>query len=106
MAMVSTADDIKMFWQFDIHGTLGSIKVISNPWLPMQDENIFIIYPHNQEPIEVKVVADKPLYTYQIDVVNDNIHARNDQGISLQDSLGNVVVLENWLEQVKRQTVN
>lgn len=104
IAVVSTADDIKMFWQFDIHGTAGSIKVITNPWLPTLDENKLIVYRNGQAPLEVNVTADKPLYTYQIDVVNENIakvDVNRSTGISLEDSLGNTIVLETWLQQVK-----
>ena len=108
MAVVSTADDIDMFWQFDIYGTKGCLKVITNPWLPTCDENKVILYINNEkQPIEINVQADKPLYTYQIDVVNQQIMRKDNKsnnefnGISLLDSLGNTIVLETWLQKVK-----
>lgn len=105
MAVVSTADDIKMTWQFDIYGTKGFIKVVTNPWLPSRDDNKLVIHLHNEStPIEINVSADKSLYTHQIDVTNTQIMKRdpkNFEGTTLLDSLGNTIVLETWLQQVK-----
>lgn len=101
MAVVSTADDVEMHWHFEAHGTAGSLKVISNPWLP-DSTNQCVIYKNNEKPIEIIVSAEKPLYTYQIDTVNQCIFQNSDaKPISLQDSLGNVVVLENWINQIR-----
>lgn len=105
MAVISTADDIKMAWQFDVYGTKGSLKVITNPWMPDQDNNKLHIYLNNEpNPIEINVQAEKPLYTYQIDFLNSQIlnQSTNDfNEISLSNSLGNTIVLETWLQQVK-----
>lgn len=108
MAVVSTADDIDMFWAFDIYGTKGRLTCITNPWLPEQENTFLVYHQHNSAPEEIKVMAEKPLYTYQIDTVNAAIKNRNagDQhGISLLDSLGNTIVVEEWLSQVKRNCI-
>jgi len=50
------------------------------------------------------VTAEKSLYTYQIDSMNKNIIERDISKscpISLQDSMGNTIVIETWLHQVK-----
>lgn len=109
MAVVSTADDVEMFWQFDVYGTNGSLKMITNPWLPDRDNNKIMINYHNKTPVEINVTAEKSLYTYQIDALNNKIlnnKIRNDNSIhddevSWQDSLGNITVLDTWLQQVK-----
>lgn len=105
MAVVSTADDLEMFWQFDVYGTEGNLKVITNPWLPSLGENKILIYRnHEKKPIEINVTADKSLYTYQIDTMNKNIMNQtylNHDGISLSDSLRNIRVLETWFDQIK-----
>lgn len=103
MAVVSTADDIEMFWQFDIYGTRGSLKVITNPWLP-DHENKILIHLNDENPREINVTAEKSLYTYQIDTVSTHVKNRmiaESSGISLLDSLGNTIVLEKWLQQIK-----
>lgn len=97
VAIISAADDIAMRWQFDIYGSKGSLKVISNPWLPEKENNRCLIYlDDHSSPTEINISADKPLYTYQIDAVS-NLN----QTITLQDSLGNIAVLEKWLSQLK-----
>jgi predicted dehydrogenase len=110
MAVVSTADDIEMFWQFDIYGSDGCLKVITNPWLPTCDNNkILISQGKNNTPSEINVTAEKSLYTYQIDVLGKSIINRNKtkcDGISLLDSMGNTVVLETWLQQIKKNRSN
>ncbi len=105
MAVVSTADDIKMTWQFDVYGTKGSLKVVTNPWLPNCDNNKILIYLNNETtPSEISVDAEKSLYTYQIDLANMQIMNKgtdNFNETTLLDSLGNTIVLENWLQQIK-----
>ncbi|CEG56022.1 Gfo/Idh/MocA family protein [Legionella fallonii] len=108
MAVVSTADDWEMSWQFDVYGTDGSLKVLTNPWLP-DNENKYLIQSYTENNAkETTITADQPLYSYQIDVVNNQILNRSSNenlGISLTDSLGNLIVLETWLNQVKGEGV-
>lgn len=103
LAVISTADDIEMFWQFDIYGTQGYLKVISNPWLPDCENNKILIYLNNEvSSREINITADKSLYTYQIDEVNRQILNENAVGkISLLNSLGNTIVLETWRQQIE-----
>lgn len=105
MAVVSTADDIKMAWQFDVYGTKGLLRVDTNPWLPNCDNNKVYIYLNGEtNPVEISVNAEKSLYTYQIDLANLQIMNKgmdNFNEKTLLDSLGNTIVLEKWLQQVK-----
>lgn len=105
MATVSTADDIEMYWQFDVYGTKGHLKVISNPWLPDEENNKIIISRHNEKaPQEITVTAEKSLYTYQIDAVSQHIidgKIQNYDDMSWQDSIGNAKVLDTWFQQVQ-----
>jgi predicted dehydrogenase len=104
IAVVSTADDIDMFWQFDVYGTKGSLKVVSNPWKPDYHNKLLIRSHDEKAPIEINITADKPLYTYQIDTMNSKIQQNKmtEQNIlPLLDSLGNTMVLEEWLQHVK-----
>lgn len=105
MAVVSTADDIEMHWQFEIYGTKGRLKMLSNPWLPNHENNRYLLYREDEaNPTEINITANKPLYTYQIDTVNTHIingQFKSREGISLQDSLGNITVLETWLKQIQ-----
>lgn len=104
MAVVSTADDMEMFWQFDVHGTEGSLKMISNPWLPDRENNKILItsYTKNNSN-EITVTAEKSLYAYQIDAMSRKIRNEaatlNDE-ITWADSIGNISVLEKWVQLV------
>lgn len=102
MAVISTADDIKMVWQFDVFGTKGSLKIVTNPWLPDRDHNKILIYLNDETmPLEINVTAEKSLYTYQIDAVNTQIMNKNPfSEKTIMDSLGNTIVLENWLHSI------
>ena len=105
IAVVSTADDFEMVWQFDVYGTLGSLRAITNPWLPDEENNKCVVQLYeDKKELEFNIKAEKPLYTYQIDVVNSHIMKNSVQKqnvISLADSLGNIRVLEDWLKQIK-----
>ncbi|KTD47543.1 Gfo/Idh/MocA family protein [Legionella quateirensis] len=105
IAVVSTADDIEMVWQFDVYGTLGSLRAVTNPWLPDEENNKCVVQLYeDKNELEFIIKAEKPLYTYQIDTVNSHIMKNSVQkvnAISLADSLGTIRVLEDWLKQVK-----
>ena len=105
IATISTADDMAMRWQFDIHGTEGHLKIITNPWLPTENNQIVIQKNNDEQLIEMNICADKPLYTYQIDamgnIITHNHSFLHHDEISLADSAENAAVLEAWLKQVK-----
>lgn len=103
MATISTSDEIDMFWQFDIYGTKGNIKVISNPWLPAKENKLYVFPDNEQNPIEFTINAHHSLYTYQIDELNRQIinnDIANFNAAALRNSLGNALVLERWIDKV------
>ncbi|GEM_PF-6813575 len=60
IAVVSTADDIGKFYQFDMIGTEGSLKVVTNPWMPEINNNKIIICRNDEDtPREINVTAEK-----------------------------------------------
>lgn len=107
VAVVSTADDMDMVWQFDVYGTEGHLSMITNPWMPDQTKNTIVIRRNKHEqPIEINVTADKSLYTYQIDAMNETIingdaFSPRSGAVTWQDSLGNITVLDAWLKQLQ-----
>ncbi|QEY50048.1 Gfo/Idh/MocA family protein [Legionella longbeachae] len=106
LAVVSTADDIEMYWQFDVYGTEGHLQVVTNPWLPTQDNNLLLVCRHNEPALEIQVAAEASLYSYQIDLMNHMIlngDTLNSKRISLLESYGTISVLETWMQQVKAQ---
>lgn len=111
IATVSTADDIDMFWQFDIYGTEGRLHLATNPWLPERENNTVLICRHKySEQFEIKINAEKSLYTYQIDEMNTAIMQGAIQSeqdvVTIAESMCNIEILESWLQQVKAHFVN
>lgn len=103
MAVVTTADDISMHASFEIIGTEGNLRFDTNPWLPEQRNNRFIIHQYKTgEAAEVNVTADLSLYAYQIDTVSCHIlqGAKQCSSVSWQDTLGNMRVLDTWRRSV------
>lgn len=93
-----------MHWQFEVYGTKGHLKVETNPWLPGCEGNkVYLSLNNESTPREISVNAEKSLYTYQIDFINEQILKRDSKQFnktSLLDSMGNAIVLETWLKQI------
>ncbi|RUR10963.1 Gfo/Idh/MocA family oxidoreductase [Legionella sp. km772] len=101
MATISTADDLEMRWQFEVYGSKGHLKLLSNPWLPEKTDNKMMIQVNGEKlPQEIKIQAPRSLYTYQIDAFNHQILNPNQSELPLSFSFGNLNVLETWREQV------
>ncbi len=103
MAVISTADDMEMHWQFDVYGSNGRLSAVTNPWMPNNASKLLIHRNHHAIPEEITVQAHQPLYTYQIEAVNHRIlkkDFKNEARISLNDSLENTRLLEYWRQQV------
>lgn len=101
-ATVTTADDIGMFSQFDVYGTKGHLKVVTNPWLPTCDHNQILIFENNKsQPTEINVKAEQSLYAYQIDAVSNGIiNGSQSATVSWEESIGNIAALSAWRQQV------
>jgi len=105
MAMVTTADDMAMYAQFDVFGTEGHLRMLTNPWFPDQQNNKIQIYRNDTPGLtEINVTADKSLYTYEIDMVNQLIYSDGElsqtAAVSWADSMGNIALLDAWIRQV------
>lgn len=105
IANIGTADDLELSWYYELIGDEGCMQLKSNPWLPPQSENCAIIRDKNGSDIlQIKIDAIKPLYSYQIDTLGNailGIPASGSDVIPLEDSLGNIQILEKWLKQIK-----
>lgn len=101
IAQVSTSNNTDTWHQFDVVGSTGVLRVITNPW-KAESENIVVIYRNGNQKI-YRFFADKSLYTYQIDTVNHHLLAQqltpNFDAISWEHSLGNIAALEEWVKQ-------
>jgi predicted dehydrogenase len=110
MASISSADDLPMQAQFDIYGTKGKLKMLSNPWLPNQDQNKILITLDNEvEPIEIDFQAPQSLYTYQINALSNAVlHQIEREMIKnmMAHSIGNAIALEQWRHVIMGHSSN
>lgn len=104
MATISVSDDLDMNWQFMIWGTRGRLEMITNPWFPLSGKQIFRVYSATEEqPEEVQVNSPYSVYTYQINTFNQLIlepDLKMQEQISLQESLDNIRILDQWRKEV------
>ena len=98
-----------------IFGTRGRI-VLPNPWLPSSPvrfalkplpreatfpaERILVWADGRGSPEEVIVTADRDLYAYEADAVDQDISRRQSPAMTWDDSLGNMRVLDRWLAEI------
>lgn len=103
VAIISTADDMGMFFKLDIYGGRGHLHMQTNPWMPTQAANVIHLTLADGARETIHVQADKPLYTYQIDTLNRLIREGKNNAwdvVTWDESLGNVALLEHWRQQV------
>lgn len=108
MATISTADDLEMVWRFEVFGTKADLLVQSNPWLPAQEGNLALVKDKKGNDLcQIATSASKPLYSYQIDAMGNALGSspKVQSLISLEDSLGNIQILEQWMTQVLAASV-
>ncbi len=102
IAQVTTSNNTDTWHQFDVVGTKGVLSVKTNPW-QAENESIVVIR-HDGDEKTYRFSAEKSLYTYQIDAVNQHILTRrltpNADAITWEHSLGNIAALEKWIKQV------
>lgn len=102
IAQVCTSNNTETWHQFDVVGSKGVLRVITNPWKG-ESENIVIINRSGDEKT-YRFHAEKSLYTYQIDTVNYHLLSQkltpNSNAISWEHSQGNIAALEEWARQM------
>ncbi|MBV9865419.1 MAG: Gfo/Idh/MocA family oxidoreductase [Abitibacteriaceae bacterium] len=87
-----------------IWGSKGHI-LVPNPWFPGNDGSpgkIIIQRSGQEQPEEISVPADAPLYTLEADIVAQHLaqHQAPSPCMTWNDSLGNMQTLDRWREQV------
>ena len=80
-------------------------------WIPapyivnrhLEPSRIFIFKAGMTRPEEIAITPDRPLYTYEADAFADAVRAgeREVAAMTLDDSLGNAAVLDQWLASAR-----
>jgi predicted dehydrogenase len=101
--------------EVSVTGTKGRLS-LPNPWLPSTpvrtalkplpmdtpwpSEKI-LLQPHGRtEATEIVVTADRDLYSYEADTVDQHIPDREAPAMSWEDSMGNMHLLDRWREEI------
>jgi predicted dehydrogenase/aryl-alcohol dehydrogenase-like predicted oxidoreductase len=87
-----------------VFGTEGRL-VLENPWTGLRDGGQAVIqhFRHGQkDPELIPVDSPKPLYAYEVDMVGENLVRKQAvyPGMTWEDSLGNMKVLDQWREAI------
>jgi predicted dehydrogenase len=101
--------------EVSVTGTKGRLS-LPNPWLPTSpvrtalkplpmdtpwpSEKI-VLQPHDRpEASEIVVTADRDLYAYEADTVDQHIADRTAPAMSGEDSMGNMRLLDRWRDEI------
>ncbi len=100
--------------EVSIYGTDGYLSV-PNPWLPstlcrgatgplpldtvFPPTSIYLWKPGASAPDEIVIEVDRDLFTYEADAVAESIDQRQSPRMSWRDSLGNMRLLDRWLDE-------
>lgn len=98
-ARIHTAETYGMFSDFVIVGEKGSLRFVSNPWLP-EKANTMTLTLFDNEPQSIDVTAEGDAFFYQIQHIREAI----EQGTTeidrplprLQDSFEIMMILSQW----------
>lgn len=115
VAEISTAVACNIPSTTVIHGSEG-ILTVPNPWLPSspcrtaqealpldtQFPSATLILQKGKETEEIVVEVDRDLFSYEADMVGENIQNRQapSPAASWDDTLGNIETLERWLAEI------
>ena len=114
IAEISSAVECNLGSKVEVYGT-GGVLTIPTPWLPSSPcrgakeplpldttfpPSTLLVHPKGGELSEVVVEADRDLFTYEADMVADHIADRQAPAMSWDDTLGNMQMLGQWLEEV------
>ena len=99
-AQLHTAETFGMFSEFVVVGEMGSLRFLSNPWLPEKDGNVIEITPFDGDAQRIEIMADGDAFYYQVKQIREAL----EQGKriigrpipSLQDSFEIMQILTKW----------
>jgi predicted dehydrogenase len=115
IAQLTCGMTCRMPRETEVYGTRGKL-VVPDCWLPSDVERgadkplpmgtawtlgrILLWEDGSDAPREITVPADRFLYSYEADVVDEHIKDRQAPQMSWEDSLGNMRVLDRWLGEI------
>ncbi len=71
LATLHSTDSYGMHHHFDIVGDAGTLRFVTNPWLPRGGDNVLEIAAHGQPPERIVIPAPQDAFYYQARLVED-----------------------------------
>ncbi len=105
LATLQSTDSFGMSFAFFIHGERGSLRFLTNPWLPVAGENRMELCEYGHPAEEIVVLSDHDAFGHQVKLVESCMEAGVKEGPrpapSLSDSLEIMSLLSDWDEQAR-----
>jgi predicted dehydrogenase/aryl-alcohol dehydrogenase-like predicted oxidoreductase len=106
LAELSCGLGVKVDSALRIWGATGHI-VVPNPWFPdnertggVQGVKLLLYRDGQSEPAVITARAERPLYALEADTVAHHLAERQAPAISWDDSLGNMLTLDSWRQEL------
>lgn len=99
-AHLHCVEDYGMFWDVSIQGSLATLRLESNPWLPTVTGNRLVITPYQGEARYEDIPAGGDAFYYQVEAIGQALHAGQTSigwpAPSLDDSYQIMALLTEW----------
>ncbi len=73
LATLQSSDTRDMSYGFEIVGTKGTLRWVTNPWLPVAGDNVLEWKEHNQEPELITVSDPMDSFAHQVEMMESLI---------------------------------
>ncbi len=105
LATLQSTDSFGMAHAFSVHGERGSLRFVSNPWLPIAGENRLEISTYGEAPEEIVVLSDHDAFGHQVRLLETCLKAGWKEAPRpaprLADSLEIMSLLSAWDQQAR-----
>lgn len=105
LATLQSTDSFGMSFAFAIHGERGSLRFLTNPWLPVAGENRLEFCEYGHPPEEIVVFSEHDAFGHQVRLVERCLKAGLKEAPRsaprLADSLEIMSLLSDWDEQAR-----
>ncbi len=105
LATLQSTDSFGVSFAFSIHGERGSLRFLTNPWLPVAGENRMELCEYGHPAEEIVVLSDHDAFGHQVKLVESCLRAGVKEAPRpaprLSDSLEIMSLLSAWDEQAR-----
>jgi predicted dehydrogenase len=108
IATLQSTDSIGMDHAFTVLGEKGSLRFITNPWLPVAGDNVIEVTDYGNMPERVIVTSDRDAFGHQVELVekclSQGLKSAPRPSPSPAHSLEIMRLLSEWERQIRANT--